>query len=97
MAYTTGTQPDTVIDVRRAGALNDQHVPVLRINATSEMPELSTLPSGHATREIFIADGRAIADALHQHLPGGTFSQVLIRLLEITATSLHVPLEAGLR
>lgn len=97
MLYATGTQPDTVVHVRRAGPLNDLHVPVLRIQAMAEMPEADSLPSLFATREIFIADGRAIADALHQHLPGGTLNQVMIRLLEITATSLHVPLDGGSR
>lgn len=75
-----------------ASPVSDEKIPCLVIEAKSTLgPDFKTLRRASERHE---EEGRKIADALLEHLPGGTVDQVLRFLLEHHASLLivrHVP------
>ena len=79
--------PTTEVLVYRAGAIGVNHVPVLRILAVTEVPDQSTL---EGSRTLYQRDAQQLAEALFQHLPGGTIDQLLVELMQRRACLLRV-------
>jgi len=80
------------ITVHKASAIRDS-VPDLVITANAAMPEI-VHPSSPGwellARDRYEQEGRLVAEALWQHLPGGTVDQILMALLERRASLLRV-------
>lgn len=87
MRYGPGDWRDTEVQVHRAGAIGAKHVPTLAIYAHAEVPETLSLDE---SRALYLEEGRQIAEALFQHLPGGVVDQILIQLLERRASLLRI-------
>lgn len=64
--------------------------PDMVIRAEEPMPELATEEWLKEAQYIHVGQGRAVAEALWQHLPGGTIDQILRALLERRASLLAV-------
>lgn len=90
MSYEQGDRRRREVDVHRAGAIGDLHVPAFVITGQEEMPEQASLRDA---RQLYADEGAAIAQTLIHCLPGGTLDQVLLRLLEHAASLLRVSCE----
>lgn len=88
-----GSRPTTEIALFCAGPIGAAHVPVLRIVAETELTdkELDDAYKAGRLAAHYRSEGRTLAEALWQHLPGGTIDQLLIALLEHRASLLVVP------
>lgn len=83
----------TEIALFSAGPIGDRHVPILRIVAQTELTEqeLDDAYKSGRLQAAYEHEGRTLAEALWQHLPGGTIDQLLIALLKHRASLLVVP------
>lgn len=78
-----------IVRVHRAQPIvDDEPVDKVTIKVDKTMPRQSTLEEAYRDYE---ADAKKIADALEDSLPGGTFSALLIELLERKKCYLVVP------
>jgi hypothetical protein len=78
----------TELEVHRAAPLvGDVNGPSLVIRAEVPMPAAPTLREQDLVHE---REGRQIATALWEHLPGGVVDQILCALLERRASQLRV-------
>lgn len=89
----TTDRPTTDLTLHSAGPIGDQHVPILRIVAVAELTDEQTATMNPSTlRAHYQREGRSLAEAIVQHLPGGTVDQLLVALLEHRASLLRVRL-----
>lgn len=65
-------------------------VPDMVIRAEEPMPAVTTKEWPKEAQYIYMGQGRAVAEALWSHLPGGTIDQILRALLERRASLLAV-------
>lgn len=77
----------TDVVLHSAGRMGEHPVPVLRIVAAEEFP--LDLPP-YEGRALHAREGRELAEALWNHLAGGTVDQLLVALLDRKATELRV-------
>lgn len=75
------------LDVYKAGPIGTESVMSLELRAEQEIPEAQTLDQA---RRMYEAQGRSIAEALYQSLPGGTLDALLGHLLARRASLLRV-------
>lgn len=87
------SRPTTDVVLHLAGPIGSSHVPLLRITATVELTdkELDDAYKSGRLKAHYEQQGRALAEAIWNHLPGGTVDQVLIALLQHRASLLVVP------
>lgn len=76
---------------KASGIIREQEVQSLRITANTQMPEYDTLDTAAA---VYNMEGAEIANALLEHLPGGTVDAVLRQLLLARASLLRVPFDS---
>lgn len=79
----------TTVHAHRAQpARPDQQVPQVTVVVDLDLPDRDTLAEAQA---LFDADAKAIADALHASLPGGTLRALLVEFLRHDQCLLRVP------
>lgn len=75
--------------VHKASPLRDAEVDEAQIVIDLSIDD--ALDSDDRPRDLFVKDGETIAEALWNHLPGGTIDQVIANLLAKRASSFRVP------
>ena len=79
------------IRVHKAGRLRGETpVEVLTIVCDQEMPEITGDNTVATLRSIFQNDGKALADAMFEHLPGGTIDELLAEMMTRRASMFRV-------
>lgn len=78
-----------VLNIFKAQGVGRRTVDDLTIQVVRELPQPSIGLADN--RPIFEKEAEAMAEALHQSLPGGTFDRLLIALLKRKASDLIVP------
>lgn len=78
------------IHVRKAQPTGSHSVPDIQIEISGHIPESRTEEGMNQIRQAFQADAEKIFNGLRS-LPGGTFDQLLILMLQKQASSFIVP------
>jgi hypothetical protein len=86
------------ITVHRASPVADQVIPEVTVIVATDVPELPPMSSGQTVQEslatlatLYQQDAIAIARALRDSLPGGTFDRLVCELLTMKASHFRVP------
>lgn len=89
---------DRSIEVHRACGIGDMVVPSVTISVHRGLSELPPLAPGQTVAEslapidaIYQQDALAIAHALRDSLPGGTFDRLIVELLKMKVSHFRVP------
>ncbi len=85
------------IEIHHNQPFFNQTTEPLVIEIAEEVPALKASENGYLDeyRIFYRMEGRALADALWQHLPGGTLDQLLIALLEKRASLMRTGYEVA--
>jgi hypothetical protein len=87
-----------IITVHRASPVADQIIPEVTIEIVTVVPELPSMQPDQTVQEslapfaaIYQQDAIAIAGALRNSLPGGTFDRLVCELLTMKVAHFRVP------
>lgn len=80
-----------VVNIKKAGAIGTDVREDTQINIAGEPPQFRGEGWEQNAREFYQAEGKALANAIFDSLPGGTIDQLILEMLTRRASMFRVP------